>query len=323
MNAVASSDPPALRHVLAATDFSAPARYAVERAARIARWHGATLHLLHALGDGAMEELRQWLGTATTVPEQVLGGARTELQRMAQDLGSGTPAEARAVGGHGDQVPGALAVACHVGGGSVVAETLRCADILPADLVVLGARGGGTLRRLVLGTAADRLLRQLHLPVLVVRNPATRAYARVLVALDFSRWSAPALQAARRIAPGAPLVLLTVTQVPFEDKLRFAGVQEETIAHYRQRARAQALQNLHALAHDAGLLPTDWTSVVMEGEAWLCIVQAEQEQACDLVVLGKQGRSAAEDLLLGSVTRHVLAEGSADLLVCTTPAVPA
>jgi len=41
---------------------------------------------------------------------------------------------------------------------------------------------------------------------------------------------------------------------------------------------------------------------------------------CDLVVLGKHGRSAAEDLLLGSVTKHVLAEGRSDVLVATLPA---
>jgi nucleotide-binding universal stress UspA family protein len=33
------------------------------------------------------------------------------------------------------------------------------------------------------------------------------------------------------------------------------------------------------------------------------------------VVLGKHGQSAAEELLLGSVTKSVLAEGSSDVLV--------
>jgi nucleotide-binding universal stress UspA family protein len=35
------------------------------------------------------------------------------------------------------------------------------------------------------------------------------------------------------------------------------------------------------------------------------------------VVLGKHGQSATEELLLGSVSKHVLAEGSADVLVST------
>jgi len=42
-----------------------------------------------------------------------------------------------------------------------------------------------------------------------------------------------------------------------------------------------------------------------------------EEKDCDLVVLGKHGQSATEDLLLGSVSKHVLAEGSTDVLVST------
>jgi nucleotide-binding universal stress UspA family protein len=56
---------------------------------------------------------------------------------------------------------------------------------------------------------------------------------------------------------------------------------------------------------------------VIEGEASQRIVEQEQERDCDLVVLGKHGQSATEDLLLGSVTKHVLAEGSTDVLVST------
>ena len=64
----------------------------------------------------------------------------------------------------------------------------------------------------------------------------------------------------------------------------------------------------------------DYDAVVVEGEASQRIVEQEQEHDCDLVVLGKHGRSAVEDLLLGSVTQHVLAEGSADVLVATASA---
>ncbi len=45
------------------------------------------------------------------------------------------------------------------------------------------------------------------------------------------------------------------------------------------------------------------------------VVEAEQQHDADLMALGKHGHSAAEELLLGSVTKHVLAEGSTDVLV--------
>ena len=95
------------------------------------------------------------------------------------------------------------------------------------------------------------------------------------------------------------------------------GVDAATIDRYRRQARADATQRVHALAAASGLKPGDWEPCIVEGEASQRIVEHEQEKDCDLVVLGKHGQSATEDLLLGSVSKHVLAEGSTDVLVST------
>ena len=50
------------------------------------------------------------------------------------------------------------------------------------------------------------------------------------------------------------------------------------------------------------------------------IREQAEETRHDLIVIGKHGRSAAEELLLGSVTKHVLGEGQADVLVSTEQA---
>jgi nucleotide-binding universal stress UspA family protein len=52
-------------------------------------------------------------------------------------------------------------------------------------------------------------------------------------------------------------------------------------------------------------------------------VQQEQEFDCDLIVIGKHGRSPLGDLLLGSTTRMVLLESSADVLVSVGREPPA
>ena len=52
-------------------------------------------------------------------------------------------------------------------------------------------------------------------------------------------------------------------------------------------------------------------------EPWMLIAQQEQEHDCDLIVMGRQGRHALEDLMLGSTKRMVLAECSADVLLST------
>lgn len=51
----------------------------------------------------------------------------------------------------------------------------RCADRCGADLVVMGTHGRRGLRRMVLGSVAERFLRISTVPVLMVRGGATSA----------------------------------------------------------------------------------------------------------------------------------------------------
>jgi len=287
--------------ILAATDFSAPARHAADRAARLARETGASLSLMHVLPGGALQELRQWLGTGHAMEQQLHDDVQRELRALASELQMHRHVTPRTV---------------HASG-SVLDEINQEAEALNAALLVLGARGAGFLRRLVLGSTSERLLRRSTRPLLVVRQSPHEPYRRVLVALDFSPWSAHAVTLARRVAPHARLLLFNAYQVPFEEKLHFAGVDAATIDRYRRQSSADATQRVHALAAASGLKPGAWEPCIVEGDASQRIVEHEQEKDCDLVVLGKHGQSATEDLLLGSVSKHVLAEGSTDVLVST------
>ena len=287
--------------ILVATDFSEHACHATARAARLAHDTRSALTLVHVLPDPSVTKIREWLGASSARERKVCNEARRQLRQLASELTSVRSVE----------------FDIEAAAGSAPDEIVRTAERVDARLVVLGARGAGFLRRLVLGTTSQRLVRRTDRPLLVVRQTANRSYRRVLVAVDFSPQSRHALILARRVAPIAKLVILTVFEVPFEGKLRFAGVDDATVEIHRQRARARALRQLHALAHEAGLAPSQWEPGVVEGDASRRIVEQEQSRDCDLVVLAPHGQSAAADLLLGSVTRHVLAEGHVDVLLST------
>ena len=291
--------------ILTTTDFSGPARHAADRAARLARESGSPLTLMHVMPGEALTELRHWLGAGHATEGRLMDASRQQLQQLAESL----------------RTQQQITVHVVESSGSVLDEIRKQADALDASLLVLGARGTGFLRRLVLGSTSERLLRRTSRPVLVVRQTPHEPYRRVLLALDFSPWSMQAVAVALRVAPHARFVLLNAFQVPFEDKLRYAGVDAATIDHYRDQARAEAVQRVNAFAAQTGLKPGQWEACVIEGDASQRIVEQEQERDCDLVVLGKHGQTATEDLLLGSVTNHVLAEGSADVLVSTARAV--
>lgn len=290
-----------LKNILAATDLSGPAQQAADRAARLAKRSGAPLRLVHVLSAGVAAQLQSLIGLGSALEAKLYEATRQELQTLADRLAAE----------HELQADTALLQ------GGVADEITRAADAMDADLVVLGARGKDFLRRLILGSTAERLLRKSTRPMLVVKQRAHEPYRRVLVAVDFSAWSVPLIDLARTVAPGAQIVLLSAYDVPFEGKLRYASVPDATINLYREQAWHAAERQLHALAARTGLAPGQWTPCLPRGDPSLAIVEQELENGCDLIVVGKHGQNMAEELLLGSVTSHVLAESMGDVLVST------
>lgn len=307
-----SVPPMPLRSVLCATDLEGGAAFVMGRAAQLAREHGAELHAVHVVGGTAMDALRQWLGAASTAEQTLLDQARDELQRTLASALPDAGVRAHAI----------------VLAGAVADQVIAAAHRVGAELLVVGA-GPSThpLRRVALGSTADRLLRRGHRPVLVARGAAQKqghggAEERMLVAVDFSAWSAANLAWARRVAPRAHVVLHHAWSVPFEEKLQFAGVGPATVQAYEIASHAAALRRLHGLASAQGLGPGEWTPSLVRGDAALTTGQAAVDAGCSLIVVGKHGQHAAQDLLLGSVTRHVLGESDLDVLVVPQPAGP-
>jgi nucleotide-binding universal stress UspA family protein len=288
-----------LENIVAATDLSAASRHAADRAAQLARAHDASLTLVHALASTALDDLRRWVGEGPH-SQAIEDDARERLRVLAGEVRQR----------HGARVDERL-----VPGRPVQAIT-DLAEQLDAGLLVTGTRGAGFFRGIVVGSTAERIANRSSRPVLMVRQSVHEAYRRVLVPVDFSPSSLAALRLADRVAPEATVVLMHAVEVPFEGRLRLAGVDGRTIEHYRRLARADAQQKLQQLAALAGLPPQRLLLSMPEGgDPWMSIVQEEQERDSDLIVIGRQGRHAVDELLLGSTTRRVLAECSTDVLV--------
>ena len=285
--------------LLAATDFSATADRAEERAALLAAEHGARLTLLHSLSGLALERLRDRLrhGYAST-EARLKAHYQDALQRLAEDLAGRWQIE----------VTPLLAV------GQPHREISRAAQNIGADMVILGALGEHPARGFFLGATAERVIREIIVPVLVVRNKPDEPYRRVLASLDLSVHSPAVAELARRVAPGAQLTLAHVFEVPFEGKLNFAGVSEEDIQRYRQEERQHAQDALYTLADS--LKHGEHADIRVEhGMPEVVIPELLRETAADLAVVGKHGKSEIVDLFLGSLTKHLLLDAPCDVLV--------
>ncbi|HMO47473.1 MAG TPA: universal stress protein [Rubrivivax sp.] len=287
-----------LKNIVAATDLSASSRDACERAALLARTRGAQLTLMHALASSALDELRR-SGEAADA-QAIEDDARARLHAQAAEL---------------QQRHGA-SVAEHLAAGHPLSEIVDLAERLDAELLVTGTRGSGAPRGVVIGTMAERITRFTKRPVLLVRQAVRGPYRRVLVPVDFSPWSLGAVLVADRIAPEATLVLMHAVELPFERRRRRFGVADQSLARQRERARDAAQSQLRALAAQTGLAAERLLPSAPEGEdPWVLIAQQERQHDCELIVMGRQGRHALGELMLGSTTRRVLAECRADVLV--------
>jgi nucleotide-binding universal stress UspA family protein len=58
----------------------------------------------------------------------------------------------------------------HLIEGPVAPEIVRLAEEIGAGLIVMGSRGLGGVRRALLGSISDSVVRHAHCPVLVVRQ---------------------------------------------------------------------------------------------------------------------------------------------------------
>lgn len=291
-----------LHTIVTATDFSAPSRHAAQRAALLAKSSAASLTLLHTVGGSALDDLRRWLADDSQACGAIEADAHLRLRQLAAELG---------------RVQG-IDVRTHLSIGHPVEQVIKHADEVDAGLLVTGTRGAGFLRGVVVGSTAERIANRSSRPVLMVRQLPHEPYRCVLVPVDFSDWSSSAIQLAQQIAPRAPLVLMHAVEVPYESKMRFAGVTEAVVMRYRDAAQREAQQRLRELAADAGLEGDRVRFSTPSGaDAWMLIAQEEQEHDCDLVVIGRQGRHALDKFLLGSTTRMIIAEGAADVLIAS------
>lgn len=285
-----------LSRIWLATDLSAAAAQAGERAVQLAREHRALLSLLSAREHGGwLEEL----STAALPPELIerLDQARAEaLRAEAERLGC-PAAEQRLL----DQ--------------GLHRALPRLLHEHPAQLLVMGARGSGGWEKLLLGSTADRVLRQQLLPVLLVRQPTAGAYRRIGIATDFSPCSVAAARFALQLCPEATMLLVHAGELPYAGALGFAGVGRETVEHYRSLASREALRSLESFATSLGPAAENAIPALREGRPAEVLAAVVEEAKLDLMVFGAAGRSAIERGLLGSVSAHAAASLGCDVLV--------
>lgn len=134
--------------ILLATDGSKEAERASTSAINLVKSHHAELHVVFV--EPALPMIDQF---ADPGPERTQPESRQLLDEQVK---------------HIEEVGGAVAEA-HLRLGRPADQIIRVGEEIEADLIVLGSRGRGGVRRALMGSVADAVVRHAHCPVLVVR----------------------------------------------------------------------------------------------------------------------------------------------------------
>jgi nucleotide-binding universal stress UspA family protein len=283
--------------VLLATDGSPESVRAARMATELSNKLGSEMHLVY------VEPMPDVYG----LPERVLYAPDTQnyLEEVKHHAQERIDEEAAKIRDYGGEV-----AAIHPKIGRPDAEIVQLAEELDAGLVVVGSRGFGPFKRILLGSVSESVVRHANTSVLVARGEEDRSPGRVFLAIDGSKESHLATRAAVEITSAADLELhvLSVLEIaqllpqmpyPGPEAWETSGAVEEA----EQRTRRLLSRVSERIEAEGGTVKESHLAV---GKPDKEIVRLAGELGADLVVLGSRGFGAVGRILLGSVSDSVV-----------------
>tara|TARA_R110002033_G_scaffold73342_4_gene124747 strand:+ start:1382 stop:2194 length:813 start_codon:yes stop_codon:yes gene_type:complete len=194
----------------------------------------------------------------------------------------------------------------------VIAETALQLD---SDLIIVGAARHNNISDFFLGTAVDHLVRHALAPVLIVKERPRANYQRILVATDFSDFSANALKTALEFFPDAKIELVHAYHVAYEAWLKSDGVSAEMLAGAEKELQ-DFMASMNLSKTDASRI----TSHLVENTLHQSVYNMLDTGEFDLLVVGTHGRGGFIMATIGSRASEMMNWSPVDVLMVRKPA---
>jgi nucleotide-binding universal stress UspA family protein len=278
--------------ILVPTDFSRAASHALRYASALAERFGSHLLIVHA--DAFIPPI-DFTGTAAgefAMARSVMIDETTEelIRHAEQNVGTSVPYDTRVIVD------------------SPVRAILEQAREAGCDLIVMGTHGRTGVRRLVVGSITETIIRTSKVPVVAVNPLTTEAggIARVLCPVNYTEECREALQRAAALTDSrkAPLILLRTVQI---------GDAKET-ADELMLLRRWIPSNLVDRC-EVKIIPAHATA-----DQILSIANATH---ADLIALGADKSIGITDTLRGTVADRVVQHSGCPVLTVSNAAVAA
>ena len=288
------------KRILLATDGSEDAALAARAAVDLAMGAGAELHVAHA-----------WQAVPTTRFDAFV---RASLLAEAREL---LEAQVALLGEAGADVAGA-----HLREGPAVDEVLDLAGEIGADLVVVGSRGRGPVKRLILGSVSEGVVHHALRPVLVLRG-GDEAWPpkRVVAGDDGSEAAGRAASLAAGIGGlfgTKGLVLQAYPELPaadLEGRALDARMVDDELRQEERKLQERARQ----LEEYLGVRPRVRLDVGDPAATLIGAAEELHEGEQTLVAVGSRGLGPLGRARLGSVSTKVLRAAKGPVLICPNP----
>jgi nucleotide-binding universal stress UspA family protein len=288
-------EPIKIKTILVPLDFSRASMEALDYVVALAKKFAAAIHLVHV-----------------TAPDDAASPGAAHL--MCQTAESLAFAREKLAETHEKHVAPFWPANSHVRTGQPYQEICDLAREIDADLIVLATRGHTGLKRILLGSTAERVVRFAPCPVLVVRRHkgAQLRINKILVPTDFSQCAM------------AGLIHGALWAKAFNAKLRLLYVLFPAAAVLIDRIATN-------LPRDAMTVPAD-TQMEMEALVQLGFLEGVKTEPkirfgyatdaicgeaddVDLVVISTHGRTGMKHALIGSVAEQVVRYAKCPVLV--------
>ena len=314
-----TSQPPiAIKSILVPLDFSRAAMQALDYATQFAEPFGAQIHLMHVqMSD-----------------EALAGPGAGHLMRECAESVAFLRGKLSAI--QPDRPPLFWPENCHIRMGRPYKEICELARELKVDLVVLASRGNSGLKRVFLGSTAERVVRFAPCPVLVVRRRKRRGgyplgllrtkktfpIRKILAPVDFSPCSMAGAMYAAFLARTLKANLCLFHNVQSPAPAVIEGMPADLLAKGDDDL-AQAHLDIEGLAKLDFFGDVTCATEIRTGNVVEQICAETRRPDVDLAVISSHGRTGFNRMLLGSVAERVVRYAECPVLVvpsrCSIP----
>lgn len=191
----------------------------------------------------------------------------------------------------------------------VIIETARTAL---SNLIIVGARGLGPVKELILGSVSHRVLMHAPCSTMIIKAPLTQL-RKILLPIEGREDAEAALQflALQPFRPPVEVEVFAVwpqpqlswpTTVGQSDLLEIQAIEE---ARERMKSITDRLIQMNVLCQ---------ANIGIGDPAFAILEQAKASQS-DLIMMGTHGRGGLSRFLMGSVSHSVLHQASCPVLI--------